>query len=348
MSHPPNLRDMGQSSFIPHERSQPVSLPSRFSRITDHLIESLVIPSFTKLGPMTRQRLERWDDPAGYDGGVIVVTGASSGLGAAAGVALAQRGARLHLIGRDRTRTEAVASSIRDLGGEVATSLVDLADLAAVAALGAELEDRYQEILGLVHNAGALSRGYVETPSGHELTVVSQLFGPQVLTAAMGALLWRSPRARIILMSSGGMYTQRFDLSTLEMTAATYDGVVAYARVKRAQVLLAQAWAAHFAPNGPVCCSMHPGWVATPGVSESLPGFARVLGPLLRSPGQGVDTLLWLLAPSTHIEGGAFYFDRHPRSTERWPWRHASGPQDPATLLDFVESVTGAHLPARS
>jgi NAD(P)-dependent dehydrogenase (short-subunit alcohol dehydrogenase family) len=161
----------------------------------------------------------------------------------------------------------------------------------------------------------------------------------------MGELLWRSPEARVILMSSGGMYTQRFDLEQLEMTAADYDGVVAYARVKRAQVLLAKAWARHFAPDGPHCCSMHPGWVDTPGVSGSLPGFSKVLGPLLRSPAQGVDTLLWLLDPSTSIDDGAFYLDRRPRPIERWPVRHASSEADPEHLLAYVESVTGFDLP---
>ena len=320
---------------------------SRPAHLLDGMLEALVVPSFTKIGPLARGRLEHWGEAENLSDQLIVLTGASSGLGAAAARALAAKGARLHLLGRDERRTSAVADEVRAVGAQVSFDLIDLADLGAVEALGTRLTQTYESIDGLVQNAGALSKSFMMTASGHELTVASQLLGPHVLTASMADLLWRSPEARIIIMSSGGMYTQRFDLDSLEMTEKDYDGVVAYARVKRAQVLLALAWARYFSPSGPSCCSMHPGWVATPGVAGSLPGFSKILGPLLRTPGQGVDTLLWLLDPTTDVVGGGFYLDRHERSTERWPRRHATRASDPETLLSFLEEATGISLPPR-
>jgi len=320
---------------------------SRTAALVDGLLEALVVPSFTKIGPLARGRLDKWSEPSDLAGKLIVLTGASSGLGAAAARELAAKGARLHLLGRDSLRTAAVADEAAAAGAEVAVDLIDLSDLDAVAALGARLEERYERIDGLVHNAGALSKNFTVTSSGHELTVASQLLGPHVLTAALAKVLWRSPEARVVIMSSGGMYTQRFDLATLEMTEENYDGVVAYARVKRAQVLLAEAWARYFAPDGPSSYSMHPGWVATPGVAGSLPGFSKILGPLLRTPEQGVDTLLWLLDPTTDAVDGGFYLDRQERSTERWPRRQASRTSDPAALLAFLEHASGVSLPPR-
>ena len=62
------------------------------------------------------------------------------------------------------------------------------------------------------------------------------------------------------------MYAQPFDLDALEGGPNGYDGVVAYARAKRAQLVLADAWAARFAPVAVASYAMHPGWVDTPGI----------------------------------------------------------------------------------
>ena len=83
------------------------------------------------------------------------------------------------------------------------------------------------------------------------------------------------------------MYTQRFDLDTLEMGPDDYDGTVAYARAKRAQLVLMHEWVRRTPGTGVGFHAMHPGWADTPGIRESLPGFARVMGPLLRQPGTG-------------------------------------------------------------
>jgi hypothetical protein len=66
--------------------------------------------------------------------------------------------------------------------------------------------------------------------------------------------------------------------------------------------------------------TMHPGWARTPGLEASLPGFARIAGPLLRSPAEGADTIVHLaLAPRSGpgMSGGAFWHDRRPRTAYR-------------------------------
>ena len=96
-------------------------------------------------------------------------------------------------------------------------------------------------------------------------------------------------------VSSGGMYTQPFDLDRLEMTPEAYRGTTAYARAKRAQVVLSHEWARRWGADGVASYASHPGWVDTPGLASGLPTFAK-LGPLLRTPGEGADTVVWLAA----------------------------------------------------
>ncbi|MEM8708834.1 MAG: dehydrogenase, partial [Actinomycetota bacterium] len=93
-----------------------------------------------------------------------------------------------------------------------------------------------------------------------------------------------------------------------------------YARAKRAQVTLNEIWAQKFPDSGVRFHSLHPGWADTPGVEEALPTFRKIVGPLLRSPDEGADTLVWLAADDTAIvENGGFWHDRALRSIHRLP-----------------------------
>ena len=79
-------------------------------------------------------------------------------------------------------------------------------------------------------------------------------------------------------------------------------------------------WADRFGRLGIQFHSMHPGWAETPGVDASLPTFAKVMGPLLRTPEQGSDTLVWLAADDSALEtNGQFWLDRRTRSIHKLP-----------------------------
>ncbi len=80
---------------------------------------------------------------------------------------------------------------------------------------------------------------------------------------------------------------------------------------------------------------MHPGWADTPGVQDSLPGFQRLTRPILRTPEQGADTLVWLTA--TEVPSGGFWLDRQERATVRLPWTRYS-PQQAEALFDVVSA----------
>jgi NAD(P)-dependent dehydrogenase (short-subunit alcohol dehydrogenase family) len=163
------------------------------------------------------------------------------------------------------------------------------------------------------------------------MTVASQLLGPFLLTNLLVPLLERASPGKVLTVSSGGMYTKRFDVERLEMSRDHYKGVTAYARAKRAQVVLTHEWARRVSRANVVFHALHPGWVDTPGVSSSLPKFHRYMRPLLRTPPQGADTIVWLAAsPQSEHSSGEFWLDRHRRLEHKVPWtvpRNASDDQ---------------------
>jgi dehydrogenase/reductase SDR family member 12 len=296
--------------------------------VTDRLLEASIIGSFSRLGFVLRSRMETWGALSRLDGKVFVVTGASSGIGRAVALGLARQGARLVLLGRDEERLrDTQRCALTDLGAEhVDIASLDLVDPDAVGRFAARLAASENQLDGLVHCAGALFRDYRAAPDGTELTLATHVLAPFRLSLLLAPLLRQAASSSIVTVSSGGMYTQRFDLNRLELTTRDYHGATAYARAKRAQVVLAHEWSRRWGSHGVASYAMHPGWVDTPGLSTGLPFFAR-LGPLLRTPSQGADTAVWLSTgappPNSQNEGG-IWLDRHRRPEDYLPTTHRS------------------------
>ena len=320
-------------------------VPPGAARAVDGVLELTVAGSFTALGYRARSRLYGWSppEPAAMAGRTVLVTGATSGLGLAAATELASLGARTIVLGRDAARTEAAAQRIAAGTGNDAVEPVvaDLADLSAVAAVAEALLERLSGLDVLINNAGALTHDRVITRDGLELTYQTHVVAPFLLVDRLMPLLQGRPASRVITVSSGGMYAQGLDLRALRRGGEEYDGVRAYARAKRAQVVLNQRWAAT-AASPPVFHAMHPGWADTPGVVQSLPSFHRTVGRFLRTPQQGADTIVWLASAEEPAHStGRFWLDRRPRGTVRLPWTATSA--DQARLLwDMVVADAGA------
>jgi dehydrogenase/reductase SDR family member 12 len=272
--------------------------PSRpLADLVDGLLETSIVGSFTRVGFATRRRVAHWSEPSRLDGKLIVVTGASSGIGRAVAVSLARLGADLALVGRNEERLSATQRSVTSTrgGGRVTHTSVNLVDADEVSTFAQGVLRSESRLDGLVHCAGAMYADYRTAPDGTELTLSTHVVAPFRLSLLLSPLLFATPLSVIVTVSSGGMYTQRFDLDNLELTSADYRGVTAYARAKRAQVVLAHEWERRWRHEGVASYAMHPGWVATPGLTSSLPSVAR-LGPLLRTPTEGADTAVWLVA----------------------------------------------------
>ncbi len=148
------------------------------------------------------------------------------------------------------------------------------------------------------------------------MTLATNLLSGFLLTNLLLDRLRSSAPARIVNVSSGGMYTQGISLGDLQWERSRYNGARAYARTKRGQVILTELWHEMLAGTGVTVNAMHPGWAATPGVEASLPGFNKAIRPLLRTPAEGADTIVWLAASAAAAElSGGFFLDRAPHPT---------------------------------
>jgi NAD(P)-dependent dehydrogenase (short-subunit alcohol dehydrogenase family) len=317
------------------------------ARAVDAMLEATVVGSFSRIGFAVRSRLDHWSPMSRerLDGKVVLVTGATSGLGLAAASEFARMGARVRFLARDRARADAARVAILQVSEsvDIGYDLADLDDLAAVDAFATRFLAEHDRLDVLVHNAGALSHEYGVTADGTERTVATHVVAPFLLSARLLPLLARTSGARVVTVSSGGMYSERLDVDDLEMEPGGYDGVKAYARAKRAQVALTAELATRLDHTGVTFHAVHPGWADTPGVATSLPAFRRVTGPVLRTPAEGANTMVWLsVASAEAIGNGGFWHDRRRRSVHHLPWtRRGDEAAERDCLWDCVVARAG-------
>ena len=291
-------------------------------RALDALIEGPVVPSFTLIGYEARSRLFDWKPLDSYDlsDRTIVITGGTSGLGYAAAEEFAKLGATLVIVARNPEKTEAAVADLisATANDRISGELADLSDLDQVRAATERIKSSHASIDVLIHNAGALLPERREAPDGTEITTQVMVASPFLMTTLLLDPLRAAAPGRVITMSSGGMYTSGLTVSGLQMDESSYNGAQQYARAKRAQVALNEMWADRIPKEDVVFHAMHPGWADTPGVDAGIPGFGKLMGPLLRSPEQGADTLIWLSADDSVEEStGSFWHDRAVRSTHK-------------------------------
>ncbi|GJO42248.1 D-beta-hydroxybutyrate dehydrogenase [Mycobacterium marinum] len=322
------------------------------SDIADTVLEATVVPSFSRIGPLLRSGLDHWTSTDEYrlDGRVIVITGATSGLGLVATRAWLEAGATVEIVARNPGKAAATVEQLQSeiAGAAVAATIAETADLDGLRNAAAALCARHDRIDVLVHNAGALDPSHAYAANGIEQTIASQVVGPFLLSALLYEPLIAAAPGRILWVSSGGMYTEPLSVDQLTIGPDEYRGTVAYARAKRAQVTLSEMMAERVDRSALVVHAMHPGWALTPGVERSLPTFRRVMAPLLRTAEQGADTLVWLAADDDQplATTGGFWLDRRIRSLHKIKaTRVADTPAERARLWEWVVAASGTDFP---
>jgi NAD(P)-dependent dehydrogenase (short-subunit alcohol dehydrogenase family) len=289
----------------------------------DRAMDLAVVPGFTSIGYRIRSRSwAQLDVGAALGDRDVIVTGATSGLGFAAAERLARAGARVHLVARDPARGAATRALLAERTGsdQLFLHACDVSDLGSVREFAARFEREHGIVAVLVNNAGVLLGERRRSVDGFELTFATNLLGPFLLTNLLVPALRRGRPARVINVSSGGMYTARIDVEDLQLERRRFDGPAFYAHTKRAQVILTELWAERLAGEGIGVHAMHPGWADTPGVASSLPRFHRLMAPLLRDADQGADTIVWLAAAAEPAgRPGELWQDRAVRPKHRLP-----------------------------
>jgi NAD(P)-dependent dehydrogenase (short-subunit alcohol dehydrogenase family) len=289
------------------------------SDAVDTALDRSVVLGFSRIGPAIRRRLPTWPaDPApdALTGQHVAVTGSTSGLGLATALGLLRLGATVHLVVRNPAKAEQVRTELlgQAPGGAVEIHPCDVSDLDDVRRFSAALAADLPHLDVVVHNAGAMPPARTDSPQGHELTMALHVLGPVLMTDLLLPVM-AGRDARVVLVTSGGMYAQRLRDDDLEYLDGDYSGTTAYARSKRAQIELLPLLQERWGGAGVQVYATHPGWADTPGVVESLPTFRKVTRPILRDAEGGAETTVWLVAQQPPLPGGGLWHDRRDRPT---------------------------------
>ena len=256
-------------------------------------------------------------------GKVVLITGATGGIGKATAIGLATMGARVAITGRDLTRAQQAAADIRTLSGHTAVDAfaADLSSQAEVRRLAVAVLDAYPRLDVLVNNVGGFWAHRHPTADGLEHTFALNHLAPFLLTDLLLDRLKASAPARVVTVSSGAQRMGRIDFDDLQ-GARHYSAQRAYSQSKLANVMFTVELGRLLQGTGVTATAVHPGVVRTNFGSEDQAWFfamiSRAVRPFLKTPARGAQTPIYL-ASSPDVENvtGRFYANGKPRTPNK-------------------------------
>lgn len=249
-----------------------------------------------------------------------VVTGATSGLGRAAAVALAERGYRVIVVGRDQERGREVVDAITSAGGRAELVLGDLLTVAGAQAIAQRVLDRAPAVHLLVNNAGGAFRRDERTADGLERTFALNVLAPFVLTEALiGAL--EAVRGRVVNVVTAVPAKAK---TTVEAIAGdkAQPGMQSYVRNKLALVTLTIELQRRYGARGISFASLHPGVIPGTRFGSDSPGLLMKIGPVIAKL-IGITSTLdeaaerFVAVGTGEVEQGGFYYEGKLRQAPR-------------------------------
>lgn len=253
---------------------------------------------------------------------IVIVTGATAGIGKVTAREIARQGNHVVIIGRSESKCQATVDEIRRTTGNerVDSLLADLSSLADTRAVAAQFKARYERLDVLVNNVGAVFMEYGETVDGIERTfALNHLSGYFLFTHELLDVLKASAPARIVNVSSGAHTGGKLDFSNLEMRG-NYSVFRQYSNSKLMNILFTNELARQLAGTGVTVNALHPGFVASNfGVTNNRKWWVRPAMKLIHlfaiSEDEGAQTSVYL-ATSPEVEGvsGKYFVKCQERS----------------------------------
>ena len=273
------------------------------------------------------------------DGKVVVITGATSGLGAVAAETLAARGARLVLVARDAARAAATLERLRHANprAEPTVHLADLSRLDETRRVAAAIAATEPRIDVLCNNAGAMYGTRAVTAEGLERTFATNHMAYVVLTLGLGdQLAAANGGGRVVSTASAAHRMSRYDPADPQCLAR-FNGPRAYGRSKLYNILFTRELARRWAGRGITANCFHPGFVATR-FGDSSGGWLGAVTGLLKTvaitPEKGARTLIHLAAaPEVAAITGHYFINNRPVAPT------AAATDDAAAALLWAESL---------
>ena len=253
-------------------------------------------------------------------GKTVVITGATSGIGEVAALALAKMGARIIAVGRSKARGDATLARLRSSapGAAHALHLADLSRLSEMKRVAAQIADQEARIDVPINNAGAAfgTRQVTEDGLGRNFALNHMAYF--VLTAGLRERLAAAPTARIINTASSAHTAAVLDFDDLQSEKG-YGTIKAYGRSKLCNILFTRELARRLRATAMTANCLHPGFVATRFADESggpLSYLTRVAKLFAISPARGADTIIYLAsAPDVAQTTGQYFYRRRPAKT---------------------------------
>lgn len=239
---------------------------------------------------------------------VIIITGASDGIGAITAKELSRQGATVVVIGRSPEKTKRIADEI-----DARYYTADFAVLDDVRSLATKLNKDYPKIDILINNAGGVFGKRELTVDGHEKTFQVNHLAPFLLTNLLIDTLTKSKATIITTSSVANTLFAKLEVNDLDLENG-YSSNRAYGNAKLANILFTQELHRQFHSKGISAVAVHPGNIATNFANDTNSPLrflyrtmlARVF---LKSPKEGAEPLVWLATstPGVDWESGAYY-----------------------------------------
>lgn len=283
------------------------------------------------------------------DGKVVLITGATSGLGKVVAIELAKKRATVVIAGRDPAKTRATVKEIEEQSGPSAAEglVADLLSMGEVWRLASEFEKRYSRLDVLINNVGAIFAQRLSTVDGYERTFALNHLSQFLLTNVVLGTLRASAPSRIVNVSSRAHEGGVINFDNLQGERGYgIGGARAYGQSKLANIMFTYALARRLAGTGVTANAMHPGTVATNFGENNggLMGFGmKIFHRFAVPPEEGADTITYL-ASSPEVEGvsGQYWVKRRPIRSS--PASYDESAQQ--RLWDVSARMTGFAAPA--
>ena len=253
-------------------------------------------------------------------GKTVVITGATSGLGLATAILLAERGAEVVMVGRDRTRANFMRTEIAQYasGSEPIVFLADLSSQAEIHRLAEKLHGSLSRIDVLINNAAAVFAEREVTPDGLEKTFAVNHLAPFALTHLLLDLLRAAPAGRILTASSE-FHSGELDFSNLQ-GQRQYNWLGAYKRSKLCNILFTYELSRRLAGSTITANCFSPGPTLTRlgdnmrGLPAAVPWLLKRIPSLLAFP-EGAARTPVHVASSPDLDGVSGRFCNGPQSS---------------------------------
>lgn len=272
------------------------------------------------------------------NGKTVVITGGTSGIGKVAAERLAEMGARIVLVARDKSRGEETLARLREKAPNLAHTVryADLTRILEMKRVAAEIAEAEPRIDVLINNAGAIFSTRKLTEDGLETTFALNHMAYFVVTGGLRERLMASAPARVVSTASAAHQGSSLDFDDLQL-AKSFGAMKAYSRSKLCNILFTRELARRLDDTGVTANCLHPGFVATRIADESgglISRFAGLAKFFAISPEKGAETIVYLASSSgVAATTGQYFYKCLPIAPSR-------AAQDDRTALSLWERST--------